>query len=70
MTGARNHPVTKGLRGCTGKKRHATAGNAVAFASRMVKRTGSVAPYECQHCKGWHLTSRTPGRLRREKDNV
>jgi hypothetical protein len=45
--------------GCTGKRRHRTAGDAVAVASRMVRRTGSVRPYECRHCRGWHLTSQT-----------
>lgn len=47
------------LPGCTGKRRHASAEDAVGFAARMVRHTGSVRPYACQHCGGWHLTGHT-----------
>lgn len=56
-TWAANRKRRLHVRGCTGKKRHLTAGDAVAFASHASRNIGPMRPYECTNCGGWHLTT-------------
>lgn len=48
--------------GCAGKKRHPTAGAAIGFACRTARLCAGVRPYECPHCRGWHLTTQVAPR--------
>lgn len=57
-----NETTARKVRGCTGKKRHATAGDAVVFALRASRHLGPLRPYKCGACHYWHLTKDTEGR--------
>lgn len=54
---AANKQTVARVAGCTGKKRHRTAGDAVGFACRTARMSAGVRPYECSACRGWHLTT-------------
>lgn len=45
------------LRGCTGKKQHATGELAMQHALATQTRYGIRRVYQCKHCNQWHLTS-------------
>lgn len=41
------------LPGCTGKRAYASR----ADATRAARHQNLTRVYECEHCRGWHMTS-------------
>lgn len=57
MTGRVRCAATKS-EGKPPKLRFDTFESAVAAAVRRSRAAGALRVYECQHCAGWHLTSK------------
>lgn len=49
---------------CAHKVRHNTFESAVAGCVRRIEggHVSALSPYRCQHCRGWHLTRKDPGK--------
>jgi hypothetical protein len=52
MPGFKNQPRAVS---CDGKQRFDSATLAVKVAGRNRREAGSLSPYRCNHCNGWHL---------------
>lgn len=50
------------VRGCTSKARFGSRREARALAKHGRMSDGSLAPYHCQYCGGWHLGHRRRSR--------
>jgi hypothetical protein len=59
-------PPTKSELNCRSKVRFRSINGARTSASK-IRMAGGIKlwPYECRHCKGWHLTSLTPDQQNR-----
>ncbi|HVA85094.1 MAG TPA: hypothetical protein VNF73_02125 [Candidatus Saccharimonadales bacterium] len=45
-------------RGCGSKARYESRREARSYANHGVRRDGSLHPYHCEWCGGWHLGHR------------